>query len=167
MTGKIRLMLLVMAVTAGLVAAAPAAFADTEVSFAGYECGDLGTETVRVDADGTVHIRNQTFVGESESADARFDGTFRRSINGTLYPDGTAVFWGVHTQRSHTYEGSWAIRFNVSFDGETFAGHGQGAGSRAFAGLRVAGTISPLFDLSGSPCHTVIGASTFTGVVSD
>lgn len=167
MTGKIRLLLLVMAVAAGLVAAAPAALADTEVSFTGYECGNLGTETVRVDADGTVHIRNETLVGESESADARFDGFFRRTTNATLYPDGTAVFWGVHTQRSHTYEGSWALRFNVTFDGATFTGTAQGAGSRAFAGLRTAGTVSPMPDLSGSPCATVMAASTYTGIVFD
>lgn len=166
MTGKFRLLLLAMAVTAGLVAVAPAAFADTEVSSVAYECENLGTETVRVEADGTVQIRNEIFTGVSVSDDARLDGFFRRTSNATLYPDGTAVFWGVQTQRSHTYDGSWTIRFTGSFDGVTFVGHSQGFGSRDFAGLSVRSTFSPLADLSGSPCHSVFGASTATGVIS-
>lgn len=168
MTGKIRIMMVAMATAATLVAAAPAVLADTPVTLTAYECADLGTETVRVDAEGVVHIRNLTFLGESESADPRFDGLFRRTTHATLYPDGSAHFWGVHTQRSSTYDGSWALRFNVTTpDGNTFSGHGQGVGSRAFAGLTTAGTINNATGGSSSPCHPVLGVSEYSGVVFD
>ncbi len=167
MTGKIRLILVALAVTTGLLVAAPAAMADTEVSLAAYECQDLGTETVRVGEDGTVYVRGITILGESESDDARFDGLFRRRANANLYPDGSVVFWGVHQQRSWTYDGQWSIGFRVSSpDGITFSGTGSGAGTRAFAGYSASGVIANLNDWSGSPCQPVLGASTFTGVVT-
>ncbi len=168
MTGKIRIVLVAMSVAASLVAAAPAVLAQTDVTLVAYECQDLGTETVRVGADGTIYVRGSTFLGESVSDDARFDGNFRRRSNANLYPDGSAVFWGVHQQRSDTYNGQWNLGFRVETpDGVNFLGTGSGAGTRDFAGLSVSGVISGPHDGSGSPCNPVLGASTFTGVVLD
>jgi len=115
-----------------------------------------------------VHIRGQILLGESESTDPRFDGLFRRRSNLDIYPDGSGVVWGVHDQRSHTYQGAWKIGFMVPFDASGFNGRGSGLGSHDFAGLGVTGTISgPLLDTTGSPCNPVLAASTFTGTVSD
>lgn len=167
MTGKIRLVILAMAVAGGLLAVAPAALADTEVTNVSYACADLGTETLRIGGDGTVHIRGITQLGESESDDARFDGLFRQRLNADLYPDGTASIWGTLEQRSHTYDGAWKFgyRADVATDG-SFLGTASGSGIRAFAGLDVSGNISP-HDGSGSPCNPVLAASTFTGIVFD
>ena len=167
MTGKIRSILVALAVTTGLLVAAPVALADTPVSFAAYECQDLGTDTVRIAPDGTVQIRGNTLLGESESDDPRFDGLFRRRSNIDIYPDGSGVIWGVHDQRSWTSNGKWKIGFMVPFTPtEGGSGTGSGAGSRDFAGLTVSGTINTLFDASQSPCQPVLGAATFDGVVT-
>ncbi len=167
MTGKIRLVFVAVAVATGLVAATPPVLADEEVSLVAYVCDDLGTEAVRVDADGTIHIRGQTLLGESESSDARLDGLFRRRTNVDLYPDGSGVAWGVHEQRSHTYNGTWKLGFRVPFDSDGFLGTGSGAGARAFAGLGLSGTIAPAVDPGPSPCNPVIEISEFTGVITD
>lgn len=166
MFGRVQLLLVAALTAVGVVAAAPAVLADTEVSTVAYVCGVVDPGTARVDADGTTHIRGMISTGESVSDDGRLDGLFRRRTNLTIYPDGSGAFWGVHQQRSSGYDGSWNIRFSGVFDNEGFLGHGVGIGERDFEGLSLSGLIVP-HPGGDNPCNPVIEVSEFVGVLSD
>ena len=166
MAGKMRSISDVFAMGGGLLVAAPAVLADTEIQLSTYVCEEVDPGEVRIGDDGTVHVRGGLVTGESVSNDARFEGCFWRRYNADLYPDGTADFWGVAQQRSHTYDGAWNTSFKGFFDGVDFSGRAAGPGERAFAGLYSWGVIS-LIDPDGSPCNPVHDSSQLVGFVTD